>query len=118
MGQSMRVRWSLAWLCAFLLQSAPGHAQSPIPFGTRTSVALGLAGCRNLQTMNRMAELILQNDVQAAVALTIREGRMCRLFEPGMQVIVEGFSAPHSLVCIRLGGDPDCYWFPSNYLRQ
>ena len=113
------MKWRHAWPGALLLfQSATAYAQSPIPFGARASVALGLVGCRNVNTMNRVAELIIMKDIQAAVSLATREGQMCKLFEPGMRVIVEGFSAPHSLVCIRLSGDPDCYWFPSNYLHQ
>lgn len=104
--------------CLVSLGVASSYAQSPIPLGTTAAVSLGLAGCRDIRTMNRMAELLIENDVTAAVTLAARAGPMCKLFEPGMKVLVERFSEPHSLVCIRLNGDPDCYWFPSNFLRH
>lgn len=93
-------------------------AYADFPYGSPANVKLSLAGCRDLATMNRVAELILENDIEAAIKVAIRAGTGCRLFEEGEKVIVEEFSTPHSLVCIRVKGDPDCFWYPSNFLED
>ncbi len=67
--------------------------------------------------MNRIAELILEGDTEAAVKIGIRAGPICKIFEAETAVIKEQFSSLHSLVCIREKGNPECYWFPTNYLR-
>ena len=112
------ISFVLISLSISLSSSDQTFAQNPFPHGSRATVSAGLAGCRELDRMNRVAELILQNDIQAAVTLSLGAEARCRLFEPGTRVIAEGFSATHALVCIRSEGDPDCYWFPSDYLSR
>lgn len=112
------INFVLISLSISLSSSDQAFAQNPFPYGSRATVSSALTGCRELDRMNRVAELILQNDIQAAVTLSLRAESQCRSFEAGTRVVVEGFSAPHALACIRLEGDPDCYWFPSNYLRR
>jgi hypothetical protein len=68
--------------------------------------------------MNRIAELILEGDMEASVKVGIRAGPICKTFEADTAVIREKFSLPHSLVCIREKSNPDCYWFAANYLRS
>lgn len=96
--------------------SGPSIARD-IPFGANVTVVLALTGCRDLKTMNRLAELLIMGDTTAAVVLARRAGALCRFFEVGATAMAEAWSDPHSLVCIRPAGDPDCYWFPSNYLK-
>jgi hypothetical protein len=67
--------------------------------------------------MNRLAELLIMGDTQAAITLARRAGSACRFFEEGETAMAEGSVSRHALVCIRPAGDPDCYWYPSNYLK-
>ena len=94
------------------------HAQRPFTQGMRAFVEYPFSGCRNVDTMNHIVELSLENDERAAAKLAIRSGADCRIFEKGQPVITEAFRARHSLICIRVSGDPDCYWYPANYLHH
>lgn len=114
------MKFGTAFLAAFLAslpwQVLPVAAQE-IPFGSNVVVALPLSGCTDVNVMHRLSELLIMNDVEAAVALARREGDRCRLFEAGMKAQAERSVRRHSLVCIRPRGEPDCFWYPSNYLR-
>lgn len=101
---------SLTWL------GLPVAAQE-IPFGSNVVVVLPLSGCTDVNVMHRLGELLIMNDPDAAVALARRQGDRCRLFEAGMKAQAERSVRQHSLVCIRPRGEPDCFWYPSNYLR-
>ena len=84
-------------------------------YGERKTVAYGLAGCTELKTKNQLTELLLEDDLKAAIKIAIDVRP--RLFEPNDRVNVEGFSTPHSLACIRPRGETGCYWYPSNYFK-
>ena len=67
--------------------------------------------------MNRIAELILEGDMEASVKVGIRAGPIGKTFEADTAVVREKFPSPHSLPGIR-ESNPDCYWFAANYLRS
>jgi hypothetical protein len=95
------LRWAIALSICFSVSRAYAEQQK---------LSQNVVACGSKEVRYRLAELMAQNDTQAALSLYQRSG--CTLIPSGTTVDVENWSVvgPLTLDCLRPPGLPDCYW--------
>lgn len=74
----------------------------------------GFTACITPYDFSRVASLLLDDDLKAALAFARQHG--CHAVTEGTIGKVEGISSDRTLECFRPKGEPDCLWTNSHFI--
>ncbi len=87
-----------------------------IPIGAKVITTGRWVACREQADLDRAKDLARQDDAAAATAYAASHG--CRVVKSGATGVAEDISVWHGSTCLRQPSEPDCYWFPTEFVRK
>jgi hypothetical protein len=112
----MRLAFALA---ALVVAAEPACADmSFVGVGQRGVFNTTYVGCQDQGDEDRFKSLVRDGDKEAAVKFSDRKGDACTRMSPGMIGTVEDLSVFHGTSCLRLRGEPQCVWVPTEFVDK
>ena len=89
----------------------------PIAVGSLVEIKQGFFGCPKQSDLKQI-EILAFSRHDAAAASLYRQSHSCPVLNKGEAVEVSDMASAKELLCIRWRSNPDCFWFPEQFVQQ